>query len=176
MSIFIKGLITILCGAKLLVPSAEEVKEVTNDAIIEKLTYDINLLNNSLDAIRSKLEDSQLKGRRVEVANVISESTDTFLLSNGEIGIELTDGSWASINTLTNQYEFQPVELGDWSYEADSLEEIEDIIKTYIENKNSILSEVTVGCECEKLLQAQTDITEKMEEMYKMAEIEKINR
>ena len=99
MSIFVKGLITILCGAKLLVPSAEEVKEVTNDAIIEKLTYDINLLNNSLDALRSKLED-----------------------------------------------------------------------------KNLILSEVTVGCECEKLLQAQTDITEKMEEMYKMVEIEKINR
>ena len=99
MSIFIKGLITILCGAKLLVPSAEEVKEVTNDAIIEKLTYDINLLNNSLDALRSKLE-----------------------------------------------------------------------------NKNLILNEVTVGCECEKLLQAQTDITEKMEEMYKMVEIEKLNR
>lgn len=99
MSIFTRGLITILCGAKLLVPSAEEVKEVTNDAIIEKLTYDINLLNNSLDALRSKLE-----------------------------------------------------------------------------NKNLILSEATVGCECEKLLQAQTDITEKMEEMYKMVEIEKINR
>ena len=57
MSIFVKGLITILCGAKLLVPSAEEVKEVTNDAIIEKLTYDINLLNNSLDALKVRLED-----------------------------------------------------------------------------------------------------------------------
>ena len=101
MSIFVKGLIAILCGAKLLVPSAEEPKEVTNDAIIEKLTHDINLLNNSLDALKVRLEDSQLKGRRVEV---------------------------------------------------------------------------TVGCECEKLLQAQTDITEKMEEMYKMAEIEKLNR
>lgn len=172
MSIFTKSLITMLCGAKLLVPSTE-VKEVTNDVIIEKLTYDINLLNNSLDALKVRLEDCK---QQVEVANIIRESTDTFLLSNGEIGIELTDGSWASINTLTGHYEFQPVELGDWSYEADSLEEIESIIKTYIENKNSILSEVTVGCECEKLLQAQTDITEKMEEMYKMVEIEKLNR
>ena len=83
-----------------------------------------------------KIVEVEKKSEPVQVTNVLYESTDTFKIEEGEIGIELSDGSWASVNQLKGYYIFQPVDLGDWCYELESLEEVENIIKTYIEWKN----------------------------------------
>ena len=73
---------------------------------------------------------------KVTVTNILYESTNDFYLEPNEIGIEFSDGSWASANLLTNEYTFQPSELGDWSLDFNNLQDLENCIKTYLDNKN----------------------------------------
>ena len=77
---------------------------------------------------------SVTNNKQIEVTNIIHESTKDFEIEEGETGIIFSNGSWASINELKGYYVFQPVEMGDWSYNCDSLEELEKIINTYIGN------------------------------------------
>ena len=72
--------------------------------------------------------------KKIEVTDIITESTKDFKIEEGETGLILSDGSWASINELKGHYVFQPVEMGDWSYSLNSKEELERCINTYIEN------------------------------------------
>lgn len=75
-------------------------------------------------------------GKKVEIQEVLRETSEKFVLDDSEIGVILTDGSWASIDQEKNVYEFQPIEMGDWSYNFDSLEKLENAMKTYMEGKN----------------------------------------
>lgn len=70
----------------------------------------------------------------IKVENVLYQSTDSFYIEDGEIGIEFTDGSWASVNQDKDIYVFQPISMGDWSYNFDNLEDFEKCVKTYLEN------------------------------------------
>ena len=72
--------------------------------------------------------------KKIEVTDIITESTNDFKIEEGETGLILSNGSWASINELKGYYVFQPVELGDWSYEFDNLKDLKKCINTYIEN------------------------------------------
>lgn len=71
--------------------------------------------------------------KNIKIEAILTESTENFHIEKGEYGIELSDGSWASVNLEKNHYEFQPVELGDWSYELENLTQLENVIKTYLE-------------------------------------------
>lgn len=71
-----------------------------------------------------------------QVTNIFYESTNNFYLSEGEIGGEFSDGSWISANPLTNEYTFQPYELGDWSFDFDNLQDLVNCVQTYLYNKN----------------------------------------
>lgn len=73
---------------------------------------------------------------KITVTNILYESTDNFYLSDEEVGIIFSDGSWISANTLTNEYVFQIYELGDWSFDFDNVEDLEKCVKTYLNNKN----------------------------------------
>lgn len=75
--------------------------------------------------------------RKVEVDEILTESTDCFYISEGEYGVTFTDGSWISANPSTGHYEFQPVDLGDWSMEFDNLRDLENCVKTYLSTKNN---------------------------------------
>lgn len=54
----------------------------------------------------------------------------TIELDKGEYYFELTDGSWGLYKD--GEYTFQPVMLGDWSYDLDSEEDLQKITQTYI--------------------------------------------
>ena len=60
-----------------------------------------------------------------------------FYLEKGDILIILSNNSWAICNQEKNIYTFQAMELGDWDYNLNSKEELENIIKTYISIKNT---------------------------------------
>lgn len=73
-----------------------------------------------------------------KITNILYESSDSFYLDKGEIGIKFTNGSWAIINEEKNTYTFQPVELGDWDYNNfNSIEDFKKCINTYIPIKNT---------------------------------------
>lgn len=92
--------------------------------------------NNVVEFINNKQNKLNLNNNKVTVTNILYESTDNFYLSEGEIGVEFSDGSWISANVLTNEYTFQPYELGDWSFDFDNVQDLEKCVKTYLYNKN----------------------------------------
>lgn len=72
----------------------------------------------------------------IKVEKTLTKSTDDIYIENGDKYIELTNGSWIIINEQNETYEFQPIELGDWSYEVNSLDELQKIVETYINIHN----------------------------------------
>lgn len=72
----------------------------------------------------------------VTIDRVLYESTDTFAIEDGEIGIEFSDGSWASMNESKGYYTFQQYNLGDYSLEFDNKEDLKKCIIAYLENNN----------------------------------------
>lgn len=71
---------------------------------------------------------------RVEVERIVTKSEEGLYIEDGQQYIEFNDGSWAICGN--EEYIFQPAELGDWSYELDNQEQLENIIKTYLSVKN----------------------------------------
>lgn len=74
---------------------------------------------------------------KVEVTNILYESTNDFYLEPNEIGIEFNNGSWAIANEQTDTYIFQAIELGDWEQQFNNLNDFENCIKTYTSIKNT---------------------------------------
>lgn len=72
----------------------------------------------------------------VTVDKVLYETTEDFYISEGEIGVTFTDGSWISANPESNQYTFQPIDLGDWSLDFDNLQDLKNCVNTYLELVN----------------------------------------
>lgn len=51
---------------------------------------------------------------------------------------EFKDTTWFIIDRQSNEYVFQPCELGDWDYELKNEEELKKIMATYFINKYDI--------------------------------------
>lgn len=67
--------------------------------------------------------------------------TEDFHKEDGDTVIELTDGSWYLFNPTKGEYIFQPVAMGDWDYQVDSMEELKKVVQNYIEVSNYIAEE-----------------------------------
>lgn len=65
------------------------------------------------------------------------QELDGYYLEDGDMLVELSNGSWAISNHKNNYYVFQAVELGDWDYQVESPKQLENIIKTYLSMKNN---------------------------------------
>lgn len=92
--------------------------------------------NNVIEFINSK--ETKLKDNKITVTNIYYNSCEEFVLSDGEIGVILSDGSFISVNTITNEYIFQPYDLGDWSLNFDNTEELKGCVMNYINNKEGV--------------------------------------
>lgn len=47
-----------------------------------------------------------------------------------------TDDSFTCVNLRNNTYSFQPVEMGDWDYETDNINDFNKMLSTYLSIKN----------------------------------------
>lgn len=88
----------------------------------------IGVIIGVLIVVGFKIKD---KNEKITIERTITQSED------GDILTELSDGSFIIINEEKNIYEFQPVDLGDWSYELSSKTELDKIVQTYISIKNN---------------------------------------
>lgn len=75
------------------------------------------------------------KVEKVEVSRILTQSEDGVYIDQGEQYIELSDGSWIIYGN--GNYIFQPVDLGDWDYQVENEEQLENLVKTYISIKNT---------------------------------------
>ena len=85
---------------------------------------------------------ANIKEEKITVTEVYKQEKKysmykNFYLEKGDILIILSNNSWAICNQEKNIYTFQAMELGDWDYNLNSKEELENIIKTYISIKNT---------------------------------------
>lgn len=77
------------------------------------------------------------KHNEVKLNRTITQSEEGIHLEEGDVMIELTDGSFAIYNEEKQTYMFQPVELGDWDVPVETMKQLENCIKTYISIKNT---------------------------------------
>lgn len=75
------------------------------------------------------------KVEKVEVSRILTQSEDGIYIEQGEQYIELSDGSWIIYGN--GNYIFQPVDLGDWDYQVENEQQLENLVKTYISIKNT---------------------------------------
>lgn len=76
-----------------------------------------------------------------QVVGLEGSITEDFHKDRGDTVIELTDGSWFLYNTSQGKYIFQPVAMGDWEYQVDSMEELNKIVNNYMEISRFIAEE-----------------------------------
>ena len=71
---------------------------------------------------------------------------NTYINSSNSNIIEFNDNSYAVINKDKNIYEFYAVETGDYEIKAEDLEQLTNIIKTYMLNKYDFLESEVNKC------------------------------
>lgn len=104
------------------------------------------------------VQQEQSNNQPVRLVKVLTQSTEDIKLDEGkETYRELSDGSYSLENSSTNEYTFQPTCMGDWDLKADSKEELNNMISTYIENTNNLNKMVKKPLRITKVLTESTD-------------------
>lgn len=62
---------------------------------------------------------------------------DTWYQEDGDMIVDLTDGSWIAYNPEKGQYVFQPVDMGDWDYVFTNQKDLTNAVSMYIELANN---------------------------------------
>lgn len=68
--------------------------------------------------------DSLKRGEKLEIEYTEYRTPKEYI-------IEFNNGSFIYVNEEKNIYSFTPVELGDWDYNVNSLQELEKLVQTY---------------------------------------------
>ena len=92
----------------------------------------MNVAREQLNALNMKYVGYM----KSQLVRVVGENKDW----TGDVGdqfFELNDGSFYIVNTIKGEYIFQPVDLGDWDVKVDNMEQLENIVATYISMKNT---------------------------------------
>lgn len=104
------------------------------------------------------VQQEQNNNQPVRLTKVLTESTEDIKLDEGkETYKELSDGSYSLENSSTNEYTFTPSIMGDWDIAANSKEELDNIVSTYIENTNNLNKTIKKPLRITKVLTESTD-------------------
>lgn len=96
--------------------------------ILVTLSITMNILSMGVAISHSNMVEAKEK---IEIEK-------TWYKENGDMIIELNDGSWACYNPEKEKYHFQPVNMGDWDYEFDNKKHLEQAVQTYINIANGL--------------------------------------
>lgn len=77
---------------------------------------------------------------------IINDKNNCFAYTETEYKnvYEFKDTTWFIIDRQSNEYVFQPCELGDWDYELKNEEELKKIMATYFINKYNIKEDIAI--------------------------------
>lgn len=122
------------------------------------------LISNHIQNVKANtkptvaVQQEQSNNQPVRLTKVLTESTEDIKLDEGkEVYKELSDGSYSLENSSTKEYTFQPSIMGDWDMAANSKEELNNMISTYIENTNNLNKMVKKPLRITKVLTESTD-------------------
>ena len=101
----------------------------------------INLFCVALVITSNKTNQSAVQGVEKEFKIV-----NTYVNKSNSNIIEFNDNSYAVINKDKNIYEFYAAECGDYEIKAEDLEQLTNIIKTYMLNKYDFLESEVNKC------------------------------
>ena len=74
----------------------------------------------------------------VEAKTNVVKVSKSWYQNDGDLIVDLNDGSWIAYNPSKDLYTFQPVNMGDWDYNFDNKEDLEKAVSTYIEVTNNL--------------------------------------
>lgn len=103
------------------------------------------------------VQQEQSNNKPVRLTKVLTESTEDIKLDKNEVYRELSDNSYGLENDSTKEYTFTPLIMGDWDLKADSKEELDNMILTYIENTNNLNKTIKKPLRITKVLTSSTD-------------------
>lgn len=121
------------------------------------------LISNHMQSVKANTKDTvaiqqeQGNNQPVRLTKVLTESTEDIKLDKNEVYRELSDQSYSLSNDSTKEYTFTPSIMGDWDLKADSKEELDNMILTYIENTNNLNKMVKKPLRITKVLTKSTD-------------------
>lgn len=122
------------------------------------------LISNHIQSVKANTkptvaaQQEQNNNQPVRLTKVLTESTEDIKLDEGkEVYRELSDGSYGLENSFTKEYTFTPSIMGDWDIAANSKEELNNMISTYIENTNNLNKMVKKPLRITKVLTESTD-------------------
>jgi hypothetical protein len=100
--------------------------------ILSILTLSIALIS----LLVASTNNSKLKIAETYKAEESGQYKD-FYLEKGDALTKLSNGSWYIANDETNTYIFQAIELGDWDYTFNNIEDLNKCVQTYINIQNA---------------------------------------
>jgi uncharacterized membrane-anchored protein YhcB (DUF1043 family) len=121
------------------------------------------LISNHMQSVKANTKDTvaiqqeQSNNQPVRLTKVLTQSTEDVKLDKNEVYRELSDNSYSLENDTTKEYTFQPTCMGDWDITANSKEELNNMISTYIENTNNLNKMVKKPLRITKVLTESTD-------------------
>lgn len=114
-----------------------------------------NVKTNTKPAVT--VQQEQGNNQPVRLVKVLTQSTEDVKLDKNEVYKELSDGSYSLENSSTNEYTFTPSIMGDWDLKADSKEELDNMILTYIENTSNLNKKIKKPLRITKVLTESTN-------------------
>lgn len=117
-------------GKKATVQTVENKKPVVESAQMQEL--------KPVEEIK---DINEIQTKEVYLTRVLTKENNTdedIVLGEGEIYYEYNDGSWAIADFGKNKFEFQPVEMGDWSIDVDNYEQLKDVVYTFVDQETSL--------------------------------------
>lgn len=121
------------------------------------------LISNHMQSVKANTKDTvaiqqeQSNNQPVRLTKVLTQSTEDVKLDKNEVYRELSDNSYSLENDTTKEYTFQPTCMGDWDLKADSKEELDNMISTYIENANNLNKKIKKPLRITRTLTSSTD-------------------
>lgn len=121
------------------------------------------LISNHIQNVKANIKPTTViqqeqNNQPVKLTKVLTQSTENIKLDKNEVYRELSDNSYSLENNSTKEYTFTPSIMGDWDLKADSKEELDNMISTYIENTNNLLNKtIKKPLKITKVLTESTD-------------------
>lgn len=121
------------------------------------------LISNHIQNVKTNtkpvaaVQQEQSNNKPIRLVKVLTESTEDVKLDKNEVYRELSDGSYGLSNDSTKEYTFTPSIMGDWDIAANSKDELNNIMLTYIENTNNLNKTIKKPLRITKVLTESTD-------------------
>lgn len=136
-----KGLTSkILAGALAFVVGMSVGANFSNKKAEQKETQPVQVVESELKPFEEYESIVEIQTEKLKITQVLTETDEeqNIHLGEGEVYYEYEDGSWAIADFGKNEFVFQDVDMGDWSIDVNSYEELMKVVYTYVDQTTQL--------------------------------------